>query len=193
MRAAASADDRNGVVLGSCVGLAMLLLVLVSVLVPEDVIAQYRFLQDCIAVTSMVIPGVERLAAVSSFPEVTRLVVSLMWMLVPVFTAFYVLKMEVPERYFERFRESTFFLTFATVIVALLLVLGAVLYDITPDDLVGGMLNETVLRTVSTSRIGLGLIAGFFAGGFAGMLYCVLIWAFNLRRIYFPKRGDTTL
>jgi hypothetical protein len=181
---------RNDAVLASAFGVSMLLLVLVAVIVPQDVITRNRFLHDYVAVSGTVVPGIERLAAVSSFPEVTRLVVSLMWTLVPVFTALYFVKVQVPEIFFARYREKPFFLTFATVVMAISIALLAVLFDITPEDLKGGLINESVLRAVSTSRIGLGLIAGFFSAAITMMVFLVLVWFFNLPRIYFSKRGS---
>lgn len=167
----------------------MLLLVLVAVIVPPDVITRNRFLHDYVAVSSAVIPGIERLAAVSSFPEVTRLVVSLMWTFVPIFTAVYLLKLRIPESAWANFRQRPFFLTFGMVVIAISVVFLAVLSDLTPEDLKGGLLNETVLHAISTSRMGLGLIAGFFSAGIAAMVYMVLIWLLHLPRIYFSKRG----
>lgn len=184
---------RNDVIFACCIAIAMLGLVLVSVTVPQDVITRYRFLQDYIDLSRAVIPGIGRLAAVSSFPEVTKLVVSLTWTLVPIFTAVYLLKVRIPESAFANFRQRPFFLTFSAVVVAISVVLLAVLYDITPQDLEGGMINESVLNTISTSRVGLGLIAGFFSAGIAMMVYMVLIWLRNLPRIYFSKRGGDTL
>jgi hypothetical protein len=193
MTGTATTDNRNNAVFAWCFSVAMLLLVLVAVIIPRDVITKYPVLQEYIALIGAAIPGIERLAAVSSFPEVTRLVVSLMWTLVPVFTAVYFLKVQVPESFFTRYRERPFFFGFGTVVVAISVVLLAVLYDITPEDLKGGLINETVLRTISTSRIGLGLIAGFFSAGIAGMIYVVLMWLLNLPRIYFSKRGGNRL
>lgn len=171
----------------------MVLLGLVAATAPQDVTTQYRFLQDYVAVSGSVVPAVERLAAVSSFPGVTRLVISLMWTFVPIFLAVYLLKMRVPESFFVQFRQRPLFLTFAIVIVAISVVLLAFLYEITPDDLAGWLINESVLRAVSTSRLGLGLIAGFLSAGIAAMLYLVLIWLLNMRRIYFPERGGSKL
>jgi hypothetical protein len=178
---------RNDVIFASAVGVGVLLLVLVSAIVPQDVITRNRFLHDYVAVSSSVIPGIERLAAVSSFPEVTRLVVSLMWTFVPIFTAVYLVKLRIPEGAWANFRQRPFFLTFGLVVMAISVVLLAVLADFTPEDLKGGLLNETVLHAISTSRMGLGLITGFFSAGIAAMVYMVLIWLLHLPRIYFSN------
>lgn len=193
MSGPATGASRNDAIIACSIAVAMLLLVLVAVIVPQDVITQYRFLQDYIAVSGAVIPGIERLAAVSSFPEVTRLVVSLMWTLVPIFTVVYFLKVQVPDVFFVRFRQRPFFFNFLIVVVAISVVLLAVLFDIAPEDLKGGLINETVLRAISTSRMGLGLITGFFSAGIAMMVYVVLMWLLNLPRIYFSKRGGNRL
>ena len=193
MRSRQTRAIQNGWILAWCTAVAMLLLGLVAVTIPADVITQYRFLRGYIAVSSTIIPGIERLAAVSSFPEVTRLVVSMMWTLVPIFTAVYLLKMRVPEENFEQFRQRPFVLTFSIIIVASLIVLFAVLREMTFDDLARGTISEIILRGVSTSRVSLGLIAGFLSAAIAAMLYIVLIWFLNLRRIYFPEQGGNKL
>jgi uncharacterized membrane protein YfcA len=185
--------NRNDGIFACSFAVAMLLLVLIAIFVPRQVITQYPILQDYIAVSRSLIPGIERLAAVSSFPEVTRLVVSAMWTLVPIFVAVYLLKVQATKRFVEHVRQRRFFHTFGIVVIAISVVLLAVLYDITPQDLEGGLLNETVLRTISTSRMGLGLITGFFSAGIAMLVYMVLIWLLNLPRIYFSKQGGTTL
>lgn len=184
---------RSDLVFASAVGVSMLLLVFVAVIVPQDVMTRNRFLHDYVALSSSAIPGIERLAVVSSFPEVTRLVVSLMWTFVPVLTAVYLLKLRIPESAWANFRQRPFFLTFGMVVIAISAVFLAVLSDLTPEDLKGGLLNETVLHAISTSRMGLGLIAGFFSAGIAAMLYMVLIWLLYLPRIYFSKRGGNEL
>jgi hypothetical protein len=179
---------RNDTIFASAVGVAMLLLVSVAVIVPQDVITRNPFLQGYVAVSSSVIPGIERLAAVSSFPEVTRLVVSLMWTFVPIFTAVYFLRLRMPEGAWANFRQRPFFLTFGLVVMAISVVLLAVLHDIAPEDLKGGRISRSVLRAMSTSRVGLGLIAGFFSAGIAAMIYVVLIWLPHLPRVYFSNR-----
>jgi hypothetical protein len=176
---------RNDLIFASAVGVCMVLLVLVAVIAPQDVITRNRFLHNYVALSSSVIPGIQRLAAVSSFPQVTRLVVSLMWTFVPIFTAVYLLTLRMPESAWANFRQKPFFLTFGMVVMGISVVLFAVLADFTPEDLKGGLLNETVLNALSTSRMGLGLIAGFFSAGIAAMIYAVLIWLLNLPRIYF--------
>src|SRR5688572_23142140 len=76
---------KNSAILAWCAAAAVLLLVLIAVSVPRDVITQYRVLQYYSDASRVLIPGIDRLAAVSSFPEVTRLVISAMWTLVPIF------------------------------------------------------------------------------------------------------------
>src|SRR5690606_3397076 len=55
----------------------------VALLVQEDVISGHPWVQAYVAFCREWIPAIDRLAQVSSLPELTRLVVSLMWTLVP--------------------------------------------------------------------------------------------------------------
>jgi hypothetical protein len=174
-------------ILAWSIAAAMLLLVPVAVFVPQNVIAQSRVLQDYIGMSRTLIPGIESLAAVSSFPEVTRLVVSGMWTLVPVFLAVYLFRMRTPESFLEEFRQRRFFLTFACIVVAIVVVSLAVLFDAEPADLERNSRSGFVLQLVSTSRIGLGLVAGFLSATIAAMLRMLLMWLVNVRAIYFSK------
>jgi len=178
---------RSDLIFATAFGVSMLVLVSVALSAPQDVITRSRFLHEYVAVSGSVIPGIERLAAVSSFPEVTRLVVSLMWTFVPVFTAVYFVKVRIPENAWANFRKRAFYFTFALVVVAISVVLFAVLHDMTPEDLKGGRISRGVLRAMSTSRVGLGLIAGFFSAGIAMMVYTVFICLINVPRIYFSN------
>jgi hypothetical protein len=182
---------KNDAVFACCIAVGMLLLVVVAVSVTRDVLTQYRFLHDYVGLCRTLIPGIERLAAVSSFPEVTRFVVSAMWTLVPVFFAVCVWKVRVPETFAEKFRQRRFFLTFSVVVVAIGIVSYAVLFDVEPRHLEGALLNDLVLHIVSTSRIGLGLIAGFLSAGIAMLLYMLLTWLLKVPAIYFSKRGSS--
>ena len=71
--------------------------------------------------------------------------------------------------------------------------LMVVIYDVEPHDLEGGLLNERILYGVSTSRLGLGLVAGLFLSAIAPLLCMVLMWLTNIRHIYFEQRGGNRL
>ena len=179
-------ERSNSLLVFTSTAVSMILLAALALLVPQDVISRHGLLQSYTAVCRGVIPGIERLAAVSSFPQVTILVVSVMWTLVPVSTGVYLFRMHGAGQFVEQFRKKLFFGTFCACVVALSIVLLAVLYDITPGDLEGRLINENVLHAVSTSRMGLGLVAGFFLSGVALLLFMVLLWLLNVRNIYFP-------
>jgi hypothetical protein len=169
-------------------GTPVLVLALVALLAPEDVISRYPLLQTYTAACRAVIPGIDRLARVSSFPEVTRLVVSMMWTAVLILAVMYVLKLKVPGDGWEQYSGRRPYLTLTIIVMALSVVSVAVLYEIEPEDLRGGMLNERVLRGLSTSRLGLGMITGFFASGMALLLWVLLRWLRDFRTLYFAKR-----
>ena len=67
------------------------------------------------------------------------------------------------------------------------------LFDITPEDLKGGMMGERTLRWISGSRFGLGVMASICTSTIALFIYVVLIWFRDFRWIYFhAKRGGSS-
>src|SRR5437879_3280883 len=69
----------------ACTAISLALLSALALLLPDDAISRYALLRDYATLCRTFIPGIDRLARVSSFPEVTTVVVSVMWTLVPFF------------------------------------------------------------------------------------------------------------
>jgi hypothetical protein len=160
----------------------MLVMAFIAVFAPADV-AGYPGIRQYTDASRALIPGIDQLARVSSFPGATVLVVSLMWTLVPLLAIFYFFHIEIEEGWWRQFRRNRFFMTFAMLLVAGSVVSIAVMYEIDPRELEPGR-RRNVLRLVSTYRLGLGLVAGFFAVGLALMVCVVARWLAGLRRIF---------
>jgi hypothetical protein len=75
---------RNGVVIRNALGFYFVLGCTIALLVPEDVISAVPSLGSLSRLFDYVIPGIPRLAYVSAFPEVMRVFLVVMWILVPV-------------------------------------------------------------------------------------------------------------
>jgi len=177
----------------ACTAISLALLSALALLLPDDAISRYALLRDYTTLCRTFIPGIDRLARVSSFPEVTTVVVSVMWTLVPFLTAIYFLRTRIPIEFWQRVRRNRFYFAFSIIVVVVSIGLIVVIYDVEPNDLEGGLLNERILYGVSTSRLGLGLVAGLFLSAIAPLLCMVLMWLTNIRHIYFEQRGGNRL
>ena len=165
-------------------------------LAPENVLSRYGFLREFVSLCSSAIPGIARLATVSSFPEVTKLVLSVSWTLVIVQTIQYLSMGRTPRRFWLRFQNRLQNRLYWTAMVPLLvsIVVGYIqLFDITPEDLKGGMMGERTLRWISGSRFGLGVMAPICMSTIALFIYLVLSWFRDIPWIYFhAKRGGSS-
>src|SRR6266513_72975 len=65
------------------VALSLVPAVLIAVFAPHDALAKYAAIHDYVSICEALVPGIKRLARVSGFPEVTELVLSITWTLVP--------------------------------------------------------------------------------------------------------------
>lgn len=150
----------------------------VALLVQEDVIAGHPWVQAYVAYCREWIPAVDRLAGVSSFPELTRLVISLMWTLVPMLAFVYWQKSDAMQAVVHRFRERPVYFTFL-----LLVPVVGVASALHPFFDAEGV-SASLVRAATGSRLGLGLAAGVFGPAIAFAACILLLWLVNFRTIY---------
>jgi hypothetical protein len=129
------------------------------------------------------------LAGVSAFPEVTKLVLSVVWTLAPVQMLLCAGRLHLRPNWsaISRHRIAS---TFILLIVGFAVVSLAVLYEMRPSDLEGWTISERVLKAVSTSRLWLGLVAGFMVSAAAMVLYVILFELRHFHHIYFRESSD---
>ena len=163
-----------------------------ALLVPSDVVTRYPLVQTYTSVCRALIPSIDRLTAVSSFPEVTQLVLSITWSLVPLQTVLFLLNgTYVPK--FELWRQRRLYVGFLMIVVAICMVFMVVLFELTAHDLEGNLLNEWLLRSVSTSRFWLGLTSGFLVSGLALLIGMLLFFLRYFPLIYFQDQRGSAL
>lgn len=131
----------------------------VALLVQEDVVAGHPWVHAYTKFFREAIPAIDRLAGVSPYPELARLVFSLMWTLVPILMVFY-LKTGA-QALAGRFHRRPLYATIPALCLALL----AASFFAKP---------ESALLAWSDSRLGLGLFAGFYAPAMA-LCLCVVL------------------
>lgn len=165
--------------------------VFIALLVPDNVLSQSPTLEQLTALISQFVPAIDRLAAVSGFPEVTRLVLSIEWTLLPLQTFLFVINKSYAVRVNE-WRRRRFFITSCLLLFASVLFWSVFfLYYLDISDLQGGMFNEWLLRSLSESRLGLGSISSVFLSGTALIVGLLCVWARFIPHIYFGYEGKT--
>lgn len=164
--------------------------VFIALLVPENVLSQSPGLEQLTGLFRQFVPAIDRLAAVSKFPEVTRLVLTIEWALFPLQTILFVINKSYAVRV-DEWRKRRFFITSCLLLFASILFWAVFfLYDLDIADLQGGMFSEWLLRSLSTSRVGLGTISSIFLSGTALIAGLLCVWARFIPQIYFGyKRG----
>lgn len=149
---------------------------LLALLAPDSVLSAFPALNEYTQILRDIFPAIDRLASVSAFPEVTRLVLSLEWTLLPLQALLYFIFVSRSVN-FTLWRERRTFIAIGLPILLGLFVWGtAIFFEVNPSDLQGQMKSERMLRLVSTSRLGLAVasslvmtstalvIGGFFSG-----------------------------
>jgi hypothetical protein len=162
---------------------------IVALFTPASVLSSFPILEKFTSIFRDISPAIDRLAGVSSFPQVTKLVLSVEWTLVPAQVALFYLRLN-PSFDLDNFRARRAYLT-----VVMFLLLGTfvwstvMLFDVTPADLKGGMYGETLLRLACTSRLGLAVVTSLSISVTALLLAIFCIWVRHIRDIYFDHWG----
>ena len=135
---------------------------LMAVLLPEDVYRRSAGLRGYTDSVAAVVRSIDQFTAISSFPGVTKVVLALLWTSVPFTASFFWLcpgvlqwDMNVVRR-LGRLRWS---------IIAMILIISCVMpviLTLDRSDLESSDMVDLIIRFASTSRIGLGLVAGIY-------------------------------
>lgn len=157
---------------------------LVALLAPENVLSSFPKVDKFTTIFRDFLPAIDRLAAVSTYPELTRLVLSVEWTLVPAQVGLFYICLS---RSFDAdaFRARRTYLT-----LIMFLLLGSflwsttVFFDATPSDLQGGMYGERLLRLASTSRLGLAIVTSLGISVTALFMAVSCLWVRHLPDIY---------
>jgi hypothetical protein len=161
----------------------------VALLAPDNVLSQHPSLDHLTMILRNLLPSIDRLAVVSSFPEVTRLVLAVEWTILPIQTILFIVFRTYAVKV-DLLRERRFLIAFGLpILVGVFVWCVALLYEVTPTDLQGNLLNESLLRSVSTSRLGLGIISSIFLSGTALVVGVLLVWARLIPHVYFGYDG----
>lgn len=152
--------------------------VIVSLFAPDNVIDLVPIIAGFVSLLTDWVPSVERLAAVSAFPQVTSLVVALVWSVAP-FQVFYVLNS--PNFRLNINQTQVRPIVFGVGVVFLSAGFISMLYlmkDFSADDMTAGTWGAAALRSVSSSRFVLAF-AAITMSTFLAILFAALVLYFR--------------
>ncbi len=154
---------------------------------PDNILTHSTLFQRYTDVMASLVPTIDQITNISTFPQVTRLFLSVMWTLVPVVTVLILRLPGILHFQVNKIKENKFlytasfiFLPFMIVFVAMFLIAadGA-------DSLEGGMLHELILRNISHSKIWLGFFGSLMMLVLSFVLSGFLKWTCSIKEIYF--------
>ena len=162
----------------------------VAFVTPIDVFKQLPFLDQLTAPIGQLLPSIERLAGISSFPDVTRLVLSLSWALFPIqvclFLLFRVIHIEVSTIYARRLG-----MAFMVAVSFVLFFWGHLFFEFSAEEMNDKGIAASLISLTSTSRIGMGLTVGVIMSGVGWTIAMICIWLWYVPHVYFNYRGKT--
>lgn len=168
---------------------SILLGLTVAVMSPNSVLTDSPMLRAFTDFIASLIPGIDRLAKVSSFPEVTRFTSAVLWATVPVQALVFAYPgVYVPR--FEMIRQKKILMFFGWLIMPLvvLMIASVSIRELSIEELARKDIYHWGLRSVSESRMWLGLIGGVTACSVATFIFIFFTFWPRTWAIYFgPK------
>lgn len=168
---------------------SILLGLTVAIMSPDTVLTDSPILRAFTDFVASFIPGIDRLAKVSQFPEVTRFTSAVLWATVPL----QALVSAYPGIYvprFEMIRQKKILMFFGWLIMPLLVLMMASvsIHELSIEELARKDIYHWGLRSVSESRIWLGIIGGAVACSVATFIFIFFTFWPRTWAIYFgPK------
>lgn len=162
---------------------------LVALFAPPNVLSGFPAVDQYTLLMRDMFPMIDRLASVSQFPEVTRLVLSIEWTLVPVQTVLFLIIMSKSIDLTPLRERRAFIGIMLPVIVGTMLWSTAVFWDVTTWDLYDGK-SGSLLRLVSTTRVGLAIGSSLVMTLTAFFIAYFLVWIRFIPRVYFDRSTE---
>jgi hypothetical protein len=133
---------------------------------PTNILSQFSVLASFTDFVAFLVPGIDRLAKVSNFPEVTRFTSAVLWASVPLlafissYPRIYVPRYELIKKHKAR---GLFFWSMCPVMIFILIVMP--IREPSAEELLRKDIYHWAVRSVSDSRVWLGVLG-------AGITYC---------------------
>lgn len=167
---------------------SILLGVLVALFASPTVLTDSPALSTFTDFMASLVPGIDRLAKVSSFPEVTRFTSAVLWASVPVqaLLCFY------PGVFVTRFdllRKKKTFGVIAWMTCPLLIAMPAFIPEPKLENFARTTLYNMALRSVSEDRLWLGVLGGVVAISTAFFIFAFVAWWPRTWAVYFGSEN----
>lgn len=162
---------------------------ILALILPTDVLSTHSNLSKFSDWMASIIPSINSISSISSFPEVTKFFFATMWFLAPVVLVVYLLKKPLPEKKFRR--KEIFYI--AIGIPVFLLIVYKILTETgfsTSDLTYAGGRGRAFLAMFSQNRLALALIGTWLPTGVIFMVWIVIV-SFSLPVIRFIKYFST--
>ncbi len=163
-------------------GMSLVPALLVAWFSPTNVLSRSHVLTSYVEIVTQLVPTIANRAALSSFPEITKLVLSVLWTIVPfqivytcVFLNFWTIE-TVKAR-------PVFFVSAILLLLLPLTLYSMFFYDPMPSDLNGSMTSDLVLRQMSTSPTWLAIWGSLFTSFTAGCIGWIMCLIYALVKI----------
>jgi hypothetical protein len=151
-----------------------------ALFIPENVLSVYGALRSFVEFMASLIPSINNLAKLSAFPEVTKLVLSWTWAIAPIVFIFFLydfLPTPLSAETLARYERYKIVLTLSVYIFlpAMIFAAAVLLGDLTPRQS-GGTVGDAVDRSMSESRLWLGVVASCISLMIGFILTIIVLW-----------------
>lgn len=161
-----------------------------ALIIPEKIFTDYPWLRGFTDIMVDFIPSIGEFTRVSHFPEVTLLFASVMWALLPVLVGillFILNLMHIESDFIQHVRKKNWIFivgAFASIGIIYWITHG----DLTSNIMRGPGVSADIFRSVSESRLWMGLFGTGTVLGSAVLIVIIVMWVRYFRQIYFPDR-----
>jgi len=155
--------------------IAILVGVLIAVIAPSDVLRSNASVDFFVTRLSRAIPTIDQFAMVSRFPDITRLVMTLLWCIVPVQVSLFFYKKTFQPN-LKPIQQGPLLFAFFMVTAIGCYVGFWFFLELTPDRIQGDTFHRVVFRQMSESRFWLGFWTGIITTGLALLVSVFCVW-----------------
>lgn len=169
------------------IGLLAIIGPIVVSIISENLMSSSQMLSGLVDVVAWFVPGIDRVAVLSDFPELTRVSLSIFWVLLPLHIFLLSKLTRDPELISASMRSHKWLFAFA------MLLFIAIIYSVLAGS---GVDTEALsrrgpwanlLRLATTSQVALGVLGALLPFVVAIGIYVVLAWAKRIPELYLSK------
>jgi len=161
------------------------LLLLLAVFLPEDILSHSPMLQSISDVMSGLVPSIENLTRRSRFPEVTQLILSVTWLIIPILALAYY-KIDMVRIDIVSKKRKLFLLVFLLLFPALIFSFGYILGNAVLEE--ANTIGDRVIQKIISSRLLISILASLITITLSFLLALFVQWIRIIPFIYFNRK-----